>query len=129
MGQPPISTASPASQIDTSQGSTFNMLYGEREMKGFPVTEDELETVSNLNTQTQVFVGLGSFFASQVLSALSAGATAEKLKPEGTLLVAYGPWLFGLVAVAFFYLAFNAQRGRTSMVKRIKDQTRHSPKT
>jgi hypothetical protein len=129
MSNTPAIATGQGGPLDTSQGSTFNMLYGERKMKGFLVTEHELEAVSNLNTQTQVFVGLGSFFASQMMSALSADFTAEKLKPAGAFMVAHGWWLFGLLAAVYFILAFNAHRGRSSMVKRIKDQTQHSPKT
>ena len=111
--------------FDTSQGSTFNMLYGERSMKGFPVTEDELDTISTYNTQTQTFIGVGSFFASLLVGSIWDPIMAVTLTPAGELLAVIGPWIFSGAALVFYFLAWRSNRARANMVERIKNQTRH----
>ena len=110
--------------ISSAQGSTFNMVHGERSMKGFPITEDEMEAIANLNTQSQTFFSIGAFLASLAISAIWDGVFAEKLTPAGALLHHIGPWVFGVVALGFLFLGWRALVTRGNMLDRIKRQTK-----
>jgi hypothetical protein len=109
-------------------GFQMSVLPGTRAVPGYPVTKDELERLGDAQTQTQTFYAIGAFFASFFLGTVIDGALTAELTPVGEAVNLYGPWFFGILAAAFFFLGWNANRRRKGLIADIVDQTQHGEK-
>jgi hypothetical protein len=121
-------TGTSAASIPVSDRGSFTMTVkpGYREVPGYPVTEDDLEDLSTLDTQAQIYFALASFCASFCVGVMMDGVWATTLTPEGAVLRAYGPWVFGTFALAFGVLGWLSRQRRSNRVERIKRQTKHT---
>lgn len=106
--------------VDTGRGATILTAYTEREVKAFPIFENELESLSFLNTMTLVFFSVGSAFVSFAIGIWTNAAFADKLTPEGIVAAKYGAPLLCVLSLAAYVLGIIAMFSRSSQWAKIK---------
>jgi hypothetical protein len=106
-------------------GSSYQIISGERRVKGYPITRDELFTLGGLSVLASGFFGFGGNFVSrsfdlQVSIELSTGVAPEVIARWMTR--EYDYWYFGLVLLLFGIFAAIAGGAK---IWSIIDSTRH----
>jgi hypothetical protein len=108
----------------TERPPYINIMQTERTVIGYGITEEELEHVGNLNTQATTY-----FSVSSALFVVGIGLVADWLmegQPSqyGSLLAQFGTPICVVLGGVFLFLAIKSVRARSSIVARIKKQSK-----
>jgi hypothetical protein len=102
----------------------ISIMQTERTVIGYGITEDELEHVGTLNTQAttffSVFIGLLTFAFGLVANWLIAGQPAG----NGEILTKIGSPICFVLSLVFLFLAVQSFKTRSTILNRIKDQSK-----
>jgi hypothetical protein len=106
------------------QGSIVRAEYVERTMRFWLITKPEMDTVSYMNTQANIFFGLGGFFISSAIGFIGDYKLTAQPSDIDRLLAYYGGGTAILIAIAFFGLAIWALNKKSNTIKDIKTESK-----
>lgn len=89
-------------------------------MKVYPVTEPELTSLADANTQTNVFGAAAATFAGSAVTLWAESTISAPASPAGELLLQFGPWLLLVVSAACTILWFFGLRRRRSIINTVR---------
>lgn len=117
----PIQSQAPV--IPTVSGALFDIDYLKRKMKGYPVTENEFESLSNLTSQTTIWCAIGAFFAATLIQLVCTIVTLDDKQVVLVNLFRGGIAVSGIFMLVGFVVGiiFWVQKG--SLIERIKRES------
>lgn len=117
------------SQVDQTTGATLEAVKGgalycpihvQREVKIYPITEEEFFSINDLNLQVQIWSGLGMFFLAFFSGCAWDAFNAEEIAKSSIAIIAV---TFVLMIGCFSIMAFHYSR-RDARIQRITEQTK-----
>ena len=93
----------PPLTADISTGAVVRTTYVERQMRAYAVYEDEVASLSYLNTQATIFFAIASALISFAVGIWTNAAFSTGLTPAGELAARYVSW--GLLGLGLIFAA------------------------
>ena len=93
-------------------------------MKVYPIAEIELDTLGLLTIYAMVGFSVASFFLSLSISLVVDGLTSPSTTPIGQVVLTYGPYVCGIIALGSFGFGLAMWKKRGTTLKKIKAQSR-----
>lgn len=100
-----------------NSGSTVNSIYGKRNMKVYPVYEQEMDILGYFNSAALIFFSIGSFFLSPLLDIF------QKWFDKKDVLIGSGTAILLVMAISFYVAGAVSLFFRHGVVKKIKKQS------
>ncbi len=107
------------------EGATVKSVYVTRKVTVYGIQEQEIDSLSTLNTSMNVYLTLALTVLFFGLSPIVNAAFSDKLNDSGRLALYYVTPLCALISLGFFFMCWHASATRASTWKRIKDQSTH----
>jgi hypothetical protein len=106
--------STPSATTGISAGAVVTTTYVERQMKAYAVYEDEVNSLSYLNTQSTIFFAVSASFISFAVSIWINAIFYTDLTPAGQIASGYIAWMLLLIGIIFAALAAHAVRKRAT---------------
>ena len=108
----------------SSPGAVVTTTYVERQMKAYAVYEDEVSSLSYLNTQSTIFFMVASSLVSFALGIWTNAAFATDLTPAGEIASKLVAWVLCVLGFVFFGLGGHAIYKRHTAWKKVVQGSR-----
>ena len=89
-------------------------------MKVYPVTEPELTSLEEANTQANLFGAAAATFAGSAVTLWSESTISAPVTPEGVILLQFGPWLLLGVSAICAVMWVEGMRRRRSIITTVR---------
>lgn len=109
---------------EAGQGSYVQPIYVERKITYYALPENELNSISLMNTLALVFFSVGSFLASLGFGIQIDAAFQKDMTPEAKLLQEVGAPILWSLAAVFGAVGGWAVKQRYGMLKNIRQESR-----
>jgi hypothetical protein len=109
---------------DIPKGATISAAYGKREVKTYPVLENEFDNLSSLNTLAIVFFSVGSFLLSAAIGVWVNAVFNVQLTPAGEVASKWVAPGVLVLSVVFYALGLWANHRGASTWQKIKRETK-----
>ena len=107
-----------------NRGGTVSPVYGQRRPKMFHLFQNEVTSISSLNSTALAFFSIGAFLASIVLSIIVGyGFAAGPLSEFGKVLCHQGAWAIGVLSAIFYGWGGYMVYVKKTIVDQIKKET------
>jgi hypothetical protein len=113
-----------ATQAAVQRGCYIHTVHVERTVIAYGIHDHELETLSTLNAQAVTFFSLASGLVSAAFGIGVEVAVSETFGTASKILVYLACPVMVIVACAFFGLGIHARRSRTTLITRIREESR-----
>ena len=110
-----------ATEDTARQGAIVQPIYAHRNVMHYAVTDHELSSIANLNTQTTIFASVGSFLLAVGVSIL-VSLLVEDENPDITLSLVIVAGIAFFLSVCAYGLGYQAFRARNSELDRIRGE-------
>jgi hypothetical protein len=111
------------------QGATISTAYVGRQMKAFAIVENEVRTISMMNTLAIIFFSIGTTLLGYAVGIWTNSMFADKLTPEGSILSHVIAPILCALALTLGCLGIWAIRSRSTTWNAIRQESfRETPK-
>ena len=93
-------------------------------MKVYPLMETELDALGSLSVHSMVGFAIASSCLSFSMSLIIDGLTSPSTTPVGQVVLEYGPWVFGVIALIAAIYGVAMWRKRGTNLRIIKEQSK-----
>lgn len=107
------------------QGAKIVTAYAERKVSAYAIIESEVESISMMNAQSNIYFSVGAFLAAAAISVYVNASfyDPKAVPPAAELLCKFGAPVCGVVAIVFVILGVMSINSRNSTWDRIKEES------